>query len=351
MEKKKSIKKYFTLGFFAVAVIAIVLAIVATPTKFYTNEREDGNYDLELGFVNRVSSKVKVPAEYDGKKVTSFLVEAYYNDDTAFNKVKTIILEEGLEEINLKLLSTCPNLEKIELPSTIKAVYGTISNSVEVVIAEGAELELKTGCFINTKTMTVTGSQDYAVIPDGVKVIGEGAFQGTKLKTINIPASVENIGDYAFSGVEVEESFELTLGANLKYVGYSAFASAMTIDKVTISTNIPLSKGLFGSYKSDGAKIKNLICDVQPNVVESITDEEPTRSRFVLSSLNNDVAPYIYLKDGVVIYNTKGKISMLKYKQLSESDLEGYKRYTTAETIDNEEAYELLSFQWSTSDY
>ena len=78
MEKKKSIKKYFTLGFFAVAVLAIVLAIVATPTKFYTEKRDDGNYDLELRFVNRVSSKVKVPAEYDGKKVTSFLVEAYY---------------------------------------------------------------------------------------------------------------------------------------------------------------------------------------------------------------------------------------------------------------------------------
>jgi len=350
MEKKKSIKKYLILGFFAVAVIAIVLAIVATPTKFYTNERDDGNYDLELSFVNRVSSKVKVPAEYDGKKITSFLIEAYYNDDTSFEKVKTIILEEGLEEINLNLLSTCPNLERLELPATMKAVYGTISDSVEVVVAEGAEVELKTGCFVNTKTMTVTGAQDYATIPDGVKVIGDEAFSGAKLKTIKIPASVERIGDAAFAGVEVEEPVELTLGANLKYVGYSAFASAMTIDKVTISTTLPLSEGLFGSYKSNGAKIKNLICDVQPNVVENINDEKPTRSCFVLSALNNE-APYIYLKNGVVIYNTKGNIVELKHKPLEESDLEGYRKYTTAETIKNEAAYYLMTFQTSTSDY
>lgn len=351
MEKKKSIKKYFVLGFFAVAVIAIVLAIVATPTKFYTNEREDGNYDLELSFVNRVSSKVKVPAEYDGKKVTSFLVEAYYNDDTAFEKVKTIILEEGLEEINLNLLSTCPNLERLELPSTMKAVYGTISDSVEVVIAEGAEVELKTGCFVNTKTMTVTGAQDYAEIPDGVKAIGDEAFSGAKLRTIKIPASVEHIGNSAFAGVEVEEPVELTLGANLKYVGYSAFASVMTVNKVTFATEIPLSKSLFGSYKSNGATLKTIVIEKQPYVVESINDEKLKRASLTVSAANHTQPTYIYLKEGATIINNDGKISMLRYKQLEESDLEGYKKYTTAEDIENKGAYYLLMYQTSTSDY
>ena len=351
MAKKTGVKRFVPLFILLAGILAIVIAIVATPTKFYTNERDDGNYDLELSFVNRVSSKVKVPAEYDGKKVTSFLVEAYYNDDTAFAKVKTIILEEGLEEINLNLLSTCPNLEKLELPSTIKAVYGTISNSVEVVVAEGAEVELKTGCFINTKTMTVTGAQDYAEIPDGVKVIGDEAFSGAKLKTIKIPASVEHIGNSAFAGVEVEESVELTFGANLKYVGYSAFASVMTIDKVTFATEIPLSESLFGSYKSNGATLKTIVIDKQPYVVESINDEKLKRDSFTVSAANHTQPTYIYLKEGTIILNNDGKISELKYKQLEESDLEGYKKYTTAENIDNKDAYYLLMYQSSTSDY
>ena len=350
MEKKKSIKKYFTLGFFAVAVIAIVLAIVATPTKFYTNERDDGNYDLELSFVNRVSNKVKVPAEYDGKKVTSFLVKAYYDEDAKFEKVKTIILEEGLEEIDLNLLVACPNLETLELPSTMKAVYGTISDSVEVVIAEGAEVELKTGCFVNTKTMTVTGAQDYATIPDGVKVIGEEAFSGAKLKTIKIPASVERIEDSAFAGVEVEEAFELSFDENLKYVGHSAFASVMTINKVTFDTEIPLSKSIFGSYKSNGATLKTIVIDKQPYVVENINDEKHTRASFVVSAANHTQPTYIYLKAGATIVNNNGKNSTLRYKQLDKSDLDGYSKFSTADSTENQEAYYLLLYQSSTSD-
>ena len=349
MEKKKSIKKYFTLGFFAVAVLAIVIAIVATPTKFRWEDREDGNYDLEITFVNRVSSKVTVPAQYEGKKVTSFLVRAYTGDKTTYDKVKTIILEEGIEEVNATLLTRYPNLEKLELPSTIKAVYGGMPDGIEVVIAEGAELELKSGCFINTKTMTVTGAQNYAEIPDGVKAIGESAFQGTKLKTISIPASVESIGDSAFAGVEVDEVFDLELGSNLKYVGYSAFASAMTINKVTISTTLPLSEGLFGSYKSNGAKIINMVCDVQPYVVKSIKAEKLERSHFILSALNNE-APYLYLKTNVTVVNENGKIASLAYKKLTESDLAGYDKYTTAETT-NKDGYYMLMFQKSTSDY
>ena len=224
-----------------------------------------------------------------------------------------------------------------------------MSDSVEVVIAEGAELELKTGCFINTKTMTVTGCQDYATIPAGVKVIGESAFQGAKLKTINIPESVVSIGDYAFLGVEVDEVFDLELRANLEYVGYSAFASAMKINKVTISTEVALGEGLFGSYKSNGAKINNFICNVQPYIVKNINDEKPTRSYFVLSAMNND-APYIYLKSGMMVFNTDGKYSQLAYKKLEESDLEGYDKYTTAEVV-NQSGYTMLRFQSSTSDY
>ena len=351
MEKKKSVKRFIPLFIFLVGILAIVIAIVATPTKFYASEREDGTYDLEVRMVNRVSKKVTVPAYHEGVKVTSFLVEAYNSDDT-FEKVTTLILSEGIEEIELPLLDCFPNLERLELPSTIKAVYGNISDSIEVVIASGAEVELKSGCFISKKTMTVTGSQDNAVIPDGVKVIGEGAFSGAKLDTIKLPASVERIEALAFSGAEVAKEFEIDLGTNIKYVGYGAFASKVTISKVTISTETPLPSSLFGSSKRGGAAIKCFVLNVQPNIVERVDDEELTPDVFEVSAINNaDVLRYIYIKDDIIIRNKKGQISEVRYKQLSESDLEGYKKYTTAELTDNQAAYTMLSFVSSTSDY
>ena len=342
MEKKKSFKKYFTLGFFAVAVIAILLAIFATPTKFWPTEREDGTYDLEIRMVNRLSKKVTVPAEYDGNKVTSFLVDAY-DSDTTFEKVETIVLEEGIEEIDLNLLDCCPNLKRLELPSTIKNVVGTITNAVEVVIAENDNIELKSGCFIEKKTSTVIASQHYAEIPDGVKVIGDEAFSGAKLKTIKLPASVEKIGNRAFSGVELDEAIDLTISSNIKYVGNSAFWAPITINKFTVSTNTPLPETLFGESKNGGATLKSIVLDVKPNIVDNVNDEEPEASVFRVSGALNhaEVLRFLYIKDGVAVGSVRfGEV---------DTDLEGYKKYDLKIT-ENEKGYTILTYVWSTSD-
>ena len=355
MAKKRSIKNMIPLFIFLAGILAIVIAIVATPTKFYGNEREDGTYDLEIGMVNRVTKTVTVPAEFEGKKVTSFLVEAW-DSDTTYDKITTLVLSEGIEEINLPLLDCLPFLERIELPSTIKAVYGVISDEVEVVIADGADVELKNGCFINKKTMTVMGAQFNATIPDGVKVIAEKAFYGAELKTLDIPASVERIEASAFGGVTVAQPFELNLHSGIKYVGPGAFAAKVTIEKVTISTKIKLPSSLFGSSKRGGAAIKSFVLDAQPNIVKSLSDNNPDSYYFEVSSVNNaNVLRYVYVKDGVALRNLDGEVAPVKYKKLSESDIDGYTKYTVAEfdesQKDNNKAYTFLSFIYSTSDY
>jgi hypothetical protein len=47
------------------------------------------------------------------------------------------------------------------------------------------------------------------IIPDGVTVIGECAFENcTSLQSIIIPDSVTDIGEFAFSGSPCEEQLE-----------------------------------------------------------------------------------------------------------------------------------------------
>ena len=345
MEKKKTGKKYLGLIFVAVFVIGILLLIFAMPTRFYGTQRDDGTYDLEISTVNRLSKKVTVPADYNGARVTSFLVDAYDRDET-FDKVTTLILSEGIKEIDLKLLDCTPNLERLELPSTIEAVYGNISDKVEVVIASGAKVELKTGCFVNTATQTLTGSQDNAEIPDGVKVIGENAFYGAKLKSVKIPASVERFEDFALAGIECSAPFEIDLHEGVKYVGFNAFASKVTISKVTISTTAKLPESLFGTSKNGGAAIKSFVLNVQPNIVSNLNDTKPTASTFKVSGENNaEVLRYVYVKDGLNMVGSKGAFVEIRYKKLSESDLEGYSKYTTADLSDDTSAYTFISFQ------
>lgn len=52
-----------------------------------------------------------------------------------------------------------------------------------------------------TKITKFIGDETDVVIPDGVKVIGSGAFAGRKsLKSVVLPQSVTVIGSWAFSG-------------------------------------------------------------------------------------------------------------------------------------------------------
>lgn len=50
----------------------------------------------------------------------------------------------------------------------------------------------------NTKLLSYWGKDNSFTVPNGIEVIGEYAFFASELKTINLPESIESIGDCAF---------------------------------------------------------------------------------------------------------------------------------------------------------
>ena len=67
---------------------------------------------------------------------------------------------------------------------------------------------------------------DKAVISEGVTSIGDYAFEGTGISSVNIPSTVKKIGKYAFTGVKFEGTSALKLNSNIEEIGEHAFSGS-----------------------------------------------------------------------------------------------------------------------------
>jgi hypothetical protein len=74
------------------------------------------------------------------------------------------------------------------------------------------------------------------VIGEGITKIGANAFSGTNISDIQLPASLDTIGDAAF--YQVSGPTSLYLPNNLKHIGYQAFYNMPDLDYVRFGTGL-----------------------------------------------------------------------------------------------------------------
>ena len=165
-----------------------------------------------------------------------------------FRKVKEIVLPEGLVSIGYSAFEDTSELKKISLPSTLKKIgeHAFDGSGIESVSLKHVE-KVGKGAFSGTGLRHVTipartsfGSYAFSSCTDlnsvrietGVKTISHSMFLRSGLRTVTIPASVMEIGDYAFYAFSPKEG---------------------KLKKVTIrSTRIKKwGKGIFGKARKD----------------------------------------------------------------------------------------------------
>lgn len=97
--------------------------------------------------------------------------------------VRRVMLPEGLVEICDGAFRDCPNLELVDLPSTLKRI--------------GAN------AFAGCKKLRLSEIQ----LPEGLEIIDDGAFYGcnTPGGVLRIPSTVRYIGDHAFANTGADE--------------------------------------------------------------------------------------------------------------------------------------------------
>lgn len=70
-------------------------------------------------------------------------------------------------------------------------------------------------------------------LPEGLLYIGKNLFRSTKIKTLTIPSSVTEIGDYGFSECDL-----ITLYLNGTFEGEGVFSSCHSLEKVVIGPDV-----------------------------------------------------------------------------------------------------------------
>lgn len=180
-----------------------------------------------------------VTAIEDVGNVIDIPASAFFSHALSINKtaLKKVILKNGVESIGEKAFAQCTGLEQMTIPASVKSIpYNTWADRVnnftmngtflsidkdnpnyyyegscvitkadnkmicgfsDAVIPNGVKIIGNKACYY-TKNMT-----EHLVIPEGVKTIEAAAFKGTSgITDITIPSSVTNIEAGAFYGIE-----------------------------------------------------------------------------------------------------------------------------------------------------
>ena len=141
--------------------------------------------------------------------------------------LKSIVIPEGVTEIENEAFSNCKSLETVSLPNSLERIYydafrnsniSSISipagvkyiyddafygceNLSTITVSNGnAKYDSRDNCnaLIETATNTILRGSSSTVIPNSVTTIERNAFRGLKIAKIVIPASVKKIGQWAF---------------------------------------------------------------------------------------------------------------------------------------------------------
>lgn len=117
--------------------------------------------------------------------------------------------------------------------------------------------------------MTILGVQAFyeenqlkaIILSNQLKIIGESAFSGTKLKEITIPKSVTTIENRVFLNSSNLENIVFEVGSNLSSLGYAIIAgTAITSFKLVNDVNIIDIGAFVGADKLVNIEIIEEVC-------------------------------------------------------------------------------------------
>ncbi|MBR4173950.1 MAG: leucine-rich repeat domain-containing protein, partial [Lachnospiraceae bacterium] len=125
------------------------------------------------------------------------------------NDVEKLVINDGIEQLDSSLFEGYENLREVKIAGSVKVIGNSAfacwagdSALEKVELEEGVE-ELGSSSFRGNKALKSI------ILPESLKVLGGGCFESTGLKSIEIPAGVEEI-DLGVSGTPFNSCVDLT---------------------------------------------------------------------------------------------------------------------------------------------
>jgi len=245
---------------FGLICIIIVCLLVFTGC----NDSSDEIFEFGLKVNNACSidnvklkdvTSVVIPSTHDGRTVKYIGRSAFEGCD----KLTSVIIPEGVEEIDTDAFKGCTKLETISLPTSIKKIetgafddcnslkFNVYQNGNYLGNKENAYVALIAG--IDKTASSFTANSNCSVI------YGEALSNFSNLKSIDLPYSIRYIGSGAFSFCSSIESFLVPNYVTEFRTSWFSFCSSLK--SITISagvetiyvTDVMLGCDSFSEYK------------------------------------------------------------------------------------------------------
>lgn len=173
-------------------------------------------------------------------------------------KIKSIIIEDGITEISSSTFENCTNLETVTIADSVSYLGGyAFANCTKLTsVTLPKNLVSYTWVFVDCTSLTdVTISEDneYFKTVDGVlynkKMTELYLYPSAKAgKSFTIPATVKHIDDEAFYNCDALET--VVLPKSVTELSYYAFAECDNLKEIDISNVTELGSGVFSNCDS-----------------------------------------------------------------------------------------------------
>lgn len=214
--------------------------------------------DGENAAINQDMKNVTIPKQVDGFLVTSIGRRAFawteletislpnsikYFDNEAFSvasQLKSIDIPESVTEIGRDAFSNS-GLESVYIPANVQVIgdvaFCYCDNLQSIVVDKNNPIyDSRDNCnaIIETASnMMIVGT---SVIPDGIEIIGMGAFARRQMETIKIPNTVKVIGWNAFG--LCKNLKEIDIPESVTTIDVAAFEDCLSLTSVYIPKSV-----------------------------------------------------------------------------------------------------------------
>ncbi|MGN1227378.1 MAG: leucine-rich repeat domain-containing protein, partial [Christensenellales bacterium] len=161
--------------------------------------------------------------------------------------LKTIKLPSNLKEIDREAF-TKTKIDKIKFPNSLVSIgakaFANCESLLEIDL-QNTQIEV-----LNYDTFYADLKLDKVILPETLKKIGTGVFYKTSIQTIELPQSVECIGESCFAQCDKLE--QITLPQNIKTIKSCVFSRCINLKNIDLSnTNLQMiALGAFLNCKS-----------------------------------------------------------------------------------------------------
>lgn len=269
--------------------------------KNYNIENQTGNYEDEFG---NVYYQEKYVMTYERRKTiegTDYTVTAIGANVFANNqKITSVVVPEGVEQINSSAFSGCTKLKSITLPETLQRIENAAFFNCRML----QEVNIPNSVnYMGPQAFAECRNLKKVNIPTNLTYITNMTFSYcTSLTEITIPANIRNIQPEAFYYCYNLQKVEFNEG--LQYISNMAFYNCYNLTEITLpSTLRQLASQTF--YRCNALQDVILKSSSVPTMVSTSTFPNTVANIYVLDELYQD-----YLNNGNWSYYS-GQIRMM----------------------------------------